>query len=132
RHGKHRWVDHASWVAARIRAFNFGDYRRAIPELGALLRSRGLGEARTQLRADLAVALAHVGRADEARAALRRARRLADDPFSHWLVVWAEAELARGAGRPERALAVIEAEEVESDPVAVMLERCRLWALFEL
>ncbi|HZT93087.1 MAG TPA: LuxR C-terminal-related transcriptional regulator [Gaiellaceae bacterium] len=132
RRGKRRWEAMSAWLAARTRAFTFGDYERGIPALVALLSSRALGETRTHLRVDLAVAYAQTGRAEEGRAALARARRFAADPFSRWLVAWAEAELHRAAGRPERALAAIEGARVESGPVDAVLERCRLWALLDL
>jgi DNA-binding NarL/FixJ family response regulator len=131
-HGRHRWEQRAARTAARLRVFTFGDYQRGIPALIALLRARGIGETRTHLRVDIAVACAQVGRREEARAALNRARRLANDPFSCWLVVWAEVELELAAGRPARALAAIEHSDVESAPVDAMLERCRLWALYDL
>jgi DNA-binding CsgD family transcriptional regulator len=130
--GKRRWEAMSAWLAARTRAFTFGDYERAIPALVALLSSRALGETRTHLRVDLAVAYAQTGRDEEARAALARARRFAADPFSRWLVAWAEAELHRAAGRPGRALAAIEGARVESEPVEAVLERCRLWALYDI
>jgi DNA-binding CsgD family transcriptional regulator len=126
------WQLQAEWQVARLRAMVFADYERALPELERLVGVRGLGTNMTHVRADLAVFSAHTGRFDVAYAALRRAAHTADHPFARSLVGWARTQVEMAAGHPQRALRAAEEASRETAPLNVMLERDRLWTLFDL
>lgn len=130
--GKRRWALEASWHCARERCFVLGDYARGIPELVQIARARALGPNPAQVRVDLALAHAQVGRIDEARDALRRARRLADFEYAQSLVEWCAIEVELSANRPERALAAAEAVQVVAQPMHALVECARSRALYLL
>jgi DNA-binding CsgD family transcriptional regulator/tetratricopeptide (TPR) repeat protein len=101
----HGWEWQLRHLAAHLELFHRGSYTRAIAEGQALLEDRpALGERVSRAEANLALALADVGRDAEARALLREASRAAFTPDSQAALLWARSEVDLLAGRPHASL----------------------------
>jgi DNA-binding CsgD family transcriptional regulator len=98
------------WLAARLRYLDRGEYSRAIEELHSLLDEPLFGyPSRDQVTADLVLALADVGRIDDARTILARDPLGGSGWWGRQALAEMTAELEIAAGRPERAVAAAEA-----------------------
>jgi DNA-binding NarL/FixJ family response regulator len=132
--GKTYWERHGAWVCARIDWLSTGNVNRAVPALRELARSGSIGLHGPQLVADLALALADAGEADDARRVIRDARRVADTRWTAAVAAFYHAEIEWAAGQPARALAA--AEEALADglppPQALVARGTCQWSLFEL
>jgi hypothetical protein len=99
------WEWQLRHLAAHLELFHRGSYTRAIAEGEALLEDRpALGERVSRTEANLALALADVGRDDEARVLLREASRGAFTADSQAALLWARSEVDWLAGRPLASL----------------------------
>ncbi len=98
------------WLAARLLFLHRGQHLRAIDELRSLLDEPLFGyPSRDQIVADLVLALVHVGRIDDARAILENEELGSSGWWSRQTLAEVSAELELAAGRPERAVAVVDA-----------------------
>ncbi len=108
------------WLAARLLGASKADYSHPIEEFRALLDEPLFGyPSRDQVAADLAIAFAHTGRTDEARAVLAREGRGGSTWWGRQALGEAIAEIELAAGQPDRAAAAAETALEEAVSTAV-------------
>jgi DNA-binding CsgD family transcriptional regulator len=97
------------WMVARLRYLYAGEYQRAIEELRACLDEPAIAYPnRAHVAADLAVALAHIGRPAESRAVLATDGAGESIRWVRSVRAWAGAEVELAIGRPQQALEIAE------------------------
>jgi DNA-binding CsgD family transcriptional regulator/tetratricopeptide (TPR) repeat protein len=132
--GLRRWQLELEYLDARAAFYSFGDYEHAIAALRQLAAEPALGIHSDEVRADLAAALADVGRDREARALLRRARPEAHSPGSRFLLCAAQIHVEWLSGRSARVLRLWHEFEELDPPTIFALEVATTvgWAAIEL
>jgi DNA-binding NarL/FixJ family response regulator len=124
----------ALYQVERTRLCAFGDVERGASGLIELCEHAGVSIHRPQLEADIAVALADAGRAQEAWEYFELAAGHADTPWMEGVVAWARSELELTAGRPARALVATD-EALAGSLIGYAREEVscvRRWALYDL
>ena len=121
----------AEWLHARLLMLARGEYDRVL-EIAPGLLECGIGPPTDSVRGDLATALAHCGRHEEATAVLDAGIAEPHTPWGRGLLLWVRAEVELAAGRPQQAAVIAaEAAETVAPDLVALVELTRDWALVE-
>jgi DNA-binding NarL/FixJ family response regulator len=130
--GKHVWAFQGRWLELRTRLLAKGECRAVLPHLLDLLGGPGVGVQAPHLMVDIALALADLGDAVEARTFLRRAEESASTDWIRALAAHGRVEVEWANGRIDRTLsAVADAQSVAMWAAADAVESTRMWSEFE-
>jgi DNA-binding NarL/FixJ family response regulator len=129
---KHVWAFQGRWLELRTRLLANGECRAVLPDLIELLEGAGVGAQAPHLMVDIALALADLGDAVEARTFLRRAEGAASTDWLRALAAHGRVEVEWANGRIDRTLAAVAAAQpVARWAAADAVESTRMWSEFE-